>query len=40
MKTYKDQIVSYISMLNIMRSKFNFGSDQVISLFNLVFYKA
>jgi hypothetical protein len=30
MKTYKDQIVSYISMLNIMRSKFNFGNDQVI----------
>jgi hypothetical protein len=29
MKTYKDQIVTYLNMINLLKSKFNFANDNV-----------
>ena len=38
MKTYKENLVIYLNMINVLRSKFNFGIDQVKLFVNLVLY--
>lgn len=35
MKSYKEQLVSYIAMINLLKSKFNFGNDKVRYIFLL-----
>ena len=37
MKIYKDQVVIYINMINLLKSKFNFGNDNVILFITIKF---